>query len=152
MFAKPDRGQGSAYTRLVRDTDELRRALDEIQIALSANTYPATSTPLIAFPIAKRGCSLPELECAAEQEMASPSTLCCVNLPEAFELAQKIQHKMPFRGAWFFQIRRAEDGTLALLEVAPRVAGSMAAHRVRGVNFTILSLYEALRVTVRSDH
>jgi carbamoyl-phosphate synthase large subunit len=45
-------------------------------------------------------------------------------------------------GPWFFQMKRASDGRLKLLEVDPRVAGTMALSRVRGVNIPLLSLYE----------
>jgi carbamoyl-phosphate synthase large subunit len=56
---------------------------------------------------------------------------------------------MLFRDAWSFQVKRAEDGNLALLVAAPRVVGSMAAHRVKGVNFALHSLYEAMRAPVQ---
>ena len=149
VFAKPDRGQGSAYTRLVHNTDELHRALDDISDCLISEYLPGDEYTVDCFSDREEGVLFAGARMRRRTRNGIAVNTVCVNLPEAFELAQKIQHKMSFRGAWFFQIRRAEDGTLALLEVAPRVAGSMAAHRVRGVNFALLSLYEALRVPVQ---
>jgi carbamoyl-phosphate synthase large subunit len=76
------------------------------------------------------------------------------------EYARAISRRMKLRGAWFFQAKRDRRGRLVLLEVAPRIAGSMAIDRVRGVNLPLLSLYDAAgldvefltnRVKVRMD-
>jgi carbamoyl-phosphate synthase large subunit len=64
-------------------------------------------------------------------------------------MAEEIRRRLGMHGAWFFQVREAADGTPTLLEVAPRVAGTMAVHRVLGVNFPLLSLYEHARVPVQ---
>jgi hypothetical protein len=67
-------------------------------------------------------------------------------LPEAEGLAQIISNTLKLRGAWFFQLKRAADGELTLLEVAPHIAGSMAAHCVKGVKFPLLSIFEHERL------
>lgn len=61
------------------------------------------------------------------------------------EYAQVIQSRLPLRGAWFFQMREDALGTLKLLEIGTRIAGTMAFNRVRGVNFPWLSILEAER-------
>jgi hypothetical protein len=63
-------------------------------------------------------------------------------------MAKAINAALPLHGAWFFQVKHAADGELVLLEVAPRIAGAMAVHRVQGVNFPLLSIYENLRVSL----
>ena len=55
-------------------------------------------------------------------------------------LATAIDGKVKPRGTWFFQLERSSGNVLTLLEVAPRIAGAMAAHRMTGVNFPRLSL------------
>jgi hypothetical protein len=45
---------------------------------------------------------------------------------------------------WFFQVKRAADGELALLEIAPRVAGAMGLQRNLGVNLPLAALYDAM--------
>lgn len=149
VFAKPDRGQGSAHTRLIRDAEELKLALDEIPECLVSEYLPGEEYTVDCFSDREKGVLFAGARMRRRTRNGIAVNTVCVNLPEAFELAQKIQDKIPFRGTWFFQIKRATDGTLALLEVAPRIAGSMAAHRVRGVNFALLSLYEALRIPIQ---
>jgi hypothetical protein len=69
-------------------------------------------------------------------------------LPEAREMADIIGRSLSLRGAWFFQLKRAHDSQLVLLEVAPRIAGAMATHRVKGVNFPLLSIFEEERLPI----
>ena len=67
-------------------------------------------------------------------------------LPEVWGIAETIGNELRLRGAWFFQLERVSGGELTLLEVAPRIAGAMAAHRVMGVNVPLLSIFEHERL------
>lgn len=67
---------------------------------------------------------------------------------EFYSLAEKINATMRFRGAWFAQFKRANDGELVLLEVAARFGGSSGLFRGLGVNFALLSLWDALGADV----
>lgn len=58
--------------------------------------------------------------------------------------AQIIQSLIPLRGAWFFQVKLDAGGQYKLLEVEARIAGTMALHRVQGVNFPLLSVFDVL--------
>lgn len=68
--------------------------------------------------------------------------------PEFERIAKIIMSELTFRGAWFYQLKRAEDDSLALLEIAPRIAGSMGLYRNLGVNFAQLSLYDRMGIDV----
>ena len=54
--------------------------------------------------------------------------------------AIKINEKMKFNGAWFFQMKYDENMKLKLLEVAPRIPGAMSLYRNKGINFPLLTL------------
>lgn len=58
-------------------------------------------------------------------------------------LAHKINDKIAFRGAWFYQVKRDKHGDLSLLEIASRLGGSSLLSRAVGVNFALLSLFDA---------
>lgn len=47
-----------------------------------------------------------------------------------------------------FQLKRSTSGTLTLLEVAPRIAGTMALNRVAGINFAMLTIYESMQINI----
>ncbi len=59
------------------------------------------------------------------------------------DIAQKINEQIKFRGAWFCQVKRDKNGQLCLLEIASRLGGSSLLSRAIGVNFALLSLFDA---------
>ena len=62
---------------------------------------------------------------------------------EFAQWADTINHTLKPRGAWFFQAKQATDGLPKLLEAAARLAGSSALFRIKGVNFALLSCFDA---------
>lgn len=64
------------------------------------------------------------------------------------EIAYKINNKLTFNGVWFFQLKESNSGELVLLEVAPRVAGTMGLVRGRGANLALMSLFNIQNIKV----
>ncbi|NVK40615.1 MAG: ATP-grasp domain-containing protein [Oceanospirillaceae bacterium] len=64
------------------------------------------------------------------------------------EIAKKINDKLSFNGAWFFQVKENEERELILLEVASRMGGSSAVYRAKGINFASLSVFNAFKMPV----
>lgn len=63
---------------------------------------------------------------------------------EKFEIfANRINSKIKFQGAWFFQVKYDRKGELCLLEIASRLGGSSLLSRAVGVNLALLSLFDA---------
>lgn len=60
------------------------------------------------------------------------------------KLAKTINQTLSFQGAWFYQVKERKNGELVLMEIAPRVAGTMALYRVLGVNFVQASLFDRM--------
>ncbi len=63
---------------------------------------------------------------------------------EVTQIAHCINDTVSLNGAWFFQIKKARDGQFRLLEFAPRQSSTMGLYRQLGVNFALLSLFNAL--------
>ncbi|HUA13562.1 MAG TPA: ATP-grasp domain-containing protein [Candidatus Sulfotelmatobacter sp.] len=59
-------------------------------------------------------------------------------------LAQAINDKLKLRGVWFFQLKENASSELILMEIGPRVAGTMGLARARGVNLPLLSVFDFL--------
>ncbi len=60
------------------------------------------------------------------------------------QIAGEISQHISMRGAWFFQVKRADNGEYKLLEVATRVAGTMCLDRAAGVNLPLLTVFDAM--------
>ncbi len=56
--------------------------------------------------------------------------------------AKIISEKLNLNGLWFFQMKFSHKNELKLLEIGPRVSGTMMLNRVKGINFIELSLYQ----------
>ena len=153
VFVKPDRSQGSQGAQLAHDADDVRRAVtagsDLIMEFLPGREYTvdcfSDRDAGLLFARGRR-----RIRVRAGISMTSRSE----GDQSAFrEMAEAIAGRLTFHGAWFFQVREGASGCLTLLEVGPRVAGTMAVHRVLGVNFPLLTLYEHARerVTIETN-
>lgn len=58
------------------------------------------------------------------------------------EHATRISNFFDMHGLWFFQMKFNKDGNLRLLEIAPRVSGTMMLNRALGVNFVELAILQ----------
>jgi len=148
VFLKPDRGHGSQDTHLARNRQEALRILDEGRGHLLLEHLPGEEYTVDCFSDRERGL----LFCGARLRVRTRNGISMDSRPvrdPVFErYARAIAAKLEFHGAWFFQLKRDRRGVLKLMEVAPRIAGTMALHRVIGVNFPLLSLYEQERLPV----
>lgn len=78
-----------------------------------------------------------------------------VNQQPFADIAKSINETLPFRGAWFFQVKEDKNGILTLLEIAPRIAGTMGLVRSKGVNLPLMTIFDALGFEVEvieNDH
>lgn len=67
---------------------------------------------------------------------------------EFAEIAEKINNTLKLRGAWFFQVKSDTNNKLKILEVASRLGGSSALHRGLGINFALLTVFDAFNFDV----
>lgn len=146
LLVKPDRGQGAQGVTRVEDRDELRHALRQVNEPILCEYLPGEEYTVDCFSDREKGLLFAGARVRRRIRNGISVNTTLVDLPEAWGIAQGIGAALPFHGAWFFQLKRAADGELTLLEVAPRIAGSMAAHRVLGVNFPLLGIFESERV------
>jgi carbamoyl-phosphate synthase large subunit len=146
VLVKPDKGQGSFGITKVSDMESLKTALKSIPDPIICEYLPGEEYTVDCFSDRERGLLFSGARCRLRTRNGISVNTVTEHLPEADRLAQLISQNIELWGAWFFQIKRAKDGELTLLEVAPRIAGGMAAHRVTGINFPLLSIYEEERI------
>jgi len=68
--------------------------------------------------------------------------------PELQKIAEDLNARIPFRGAWYFQVKENAAGELRFMEFSVRQAGTMAFYRQLGVNFAALSLFDLMGMPV----
>lgn len=146
VFVKPDKGQGSQGAHIAYDGDHLDRLLLEGEGYLVTEYLPGEEITVDCFSDRERGL----LFCEGRQRTRTRSGISMhsktVRDKLFGEYARAISARIAFHGAWFFQLKKDRQGMFKLLEVAPRIAGTMALHRVKGMNFALLSIYEQERI------
>jgi hypothetical protein len=148
VFVKPDAGQGSQRSQPVSNCEELQVLLAKHRDLIVMEALPGREFTVDCFSDRERGLLF---ACGRERvRTRSGISMNCRRVEDARfrQIADTIANRLEFHGAWFFQLKEAADGQLALLEIAPRVAGTSAFCRVLGVNLPLLSIYEQERVAV----
>ncbi|MBU3607868.1 ATP-grasp domain-containing protein [Polynucleobacter nymphae] len=146
VFIKPDKGQGSFGIKLVKSREELQQSIEEIESPIISEYLPGNEYTVDCFSDREKGL----LFSGARQRLRMRNGIAVstqiIESPIFNSFAQKISDELSMQGAWFFQVKEDINSELTLLEIGPRIAGSMAANRVQGVNFPLLSIFEAERL------
>jgi hypothetical protein len=143
VFIKPDEGQGSVGTKLIKGTDEIRDVdfnkylvtefLPGEEYTVDCLTDKNGDLRLVSPRSRKR--LLAGISVSGKTEMVTD---------EIKSIAEKINSRLRFCGLWYFQIKKNKKGSFKLLEISTRCAGSMCLTRARGVNIPMLSVYIAM--------
>jgi carbamoylphosphate synthase large subunit len=150
IFLKPDKGQGSHGIQFIENRTQLRPFLKDIRSSkLIAMEYlPGEEYTIDCF--SDRGKGL--LFCSGRQRLRTKNGISMnsktVQEDVFMDYAKAISSRLTFYGAWFFQVKKNKQGIFKLMEIAPRIAGTMALHRVKGINFPLLSIYEQERIPI----
>jgi len=142
LFLKPDKGQGSQDTFLVENMEELKVIMKKKKNLIILEYLPGKEYTVDCFSSRTKGL----LFCEGRERVRIRSGISVnskIVINEKFlTYANIISKRLSFYGAWFFQLKEDSNGVLKLMEIAPRIAGTMALNRVRGINFPLLSIYE----------
>jgi carbamoyl-phosphate synthase large subunit len=149
VFVKPDCSQGSQGVTLVRTAAALSGAVTPLIDPLVCEFLPGVEYTIDCFSDRDQGLLFAGARVRRRMRNGISVNTAPVLLEGIEDIAAKINSALQMRGAWFFQLKRASDGELTLLEVAPRIAGSMSTHRVLGVNFPLLTIFEHERAPIR---
>ena len=150
VFAKPDIGYGSRGAKKITSTEDLKAHLELYPSCIFSEFLPGKEYTVDCFT-ARNG----ELLFAAARERCRIMNGISVNTKpvkenaeEFVEFAKKINSAIKFNGAWFYQVKRDTHGKLTLMEVASRFGGSSSLVRAQGINFALMSLFDAFGISV----
>lgn len=145
VFLKPDIGYGSRGVKKANSKSELLTHLESNSDAIILEYLPGTEYTIDCFSNFSH-----ELLFVGPRRRSRISNGISVNtatmiLEERFSvIAEQINNKIKFSGAWFFQVKERADGTLVLMEIASRLGGSSSVYRAKGINFASLSVFNEL--------
>jgi len=151
VFLKPEAGQGSHGVMLARSRAQVEAMRERDPTLMLLEYLPGAEYTVDCFTDATG-----TLRFAGPRErLRILNGISVHSRPVASQelenYARVINEALPLRGAWFFQMKQSSTGELTLLEVAPRVGGGMGLFRAVGVNLPLLSVYDALGISVNVD-
>ena len=150
VFLKPNIGQGGKGTSLANNEDELLYKLKNNQDLLVCEHLPGDELSVDCFT-ANNGKLLfigPRMRSRIEMGISFTT----YTIPLSFEIkkiAENLNEKLSFNGAWFFQVKKDSNGIYKLMEFAARQSSTMALYRQQGVNFALLSIFNAMEYNLK---
>ena len=149
VFTKPDIGYGSRGAKKCLNADDLKNQLELYPTSIICEYLPGEEYTVDCFTNNKGKllCALPRIRSRIMNGI-SVNTKPVIDTGEFITLANRINNEIDFNGAWFFQVKRDENNELVLMEIASRFGGSSSLFRAKGVNFALMSLYNAFDIPV----
>lgn len=149
IFLKPDVGQGAKGIAIANNLDDLKHYLNENPNLISVEYLPNEEYTIDCLTVNGEllYCEKRERIRVKDGISVNTSTIMTENIIK--DIANKINSKLLFNGAWFFQLKKDKNNNYKLLEIAPRIAGTMALHRNTGINFPLLTIYAHLGIDLK---
>lgn len=148
VFLKPDAGCGSRGCRRAESPEEVRFEMARNPSLLALEYLPGREYTVDCFTDRRHRLLYVQGRCRARISNGISVNSHLVDDPRFHDLAVRINAAIEFRGAWFFQVKERADGELVLMEIAPRIAGTMELNRGLGVNLPMLSAFDACDMDV----
>lgn len=142
LFIKPDSGYGAVGAKLIDKSSEL--ASIDFSDFLVQEYLPGKEYTVDCF---SDKTSIKFSAGRQRERIRMGTTMHCGELDDSLQktfadIAAKIHSCIPIVGFWFFQMKEDIEGNLKLLEIDIRIAGTMAYHRCKGINFPLLALFQ----------
>ncbi len=143
VFIKPKEGQGSQGAMKIENMQELQFNLQNVENQFIICEYLEGQEFSVDCFTDLNG----NLKSAIMRDRArirtgiSVRSSICGDNPTVQKIAEQINSKFKFNGAWFFQLKKNAFGKFKLLEVSPRIPGTMATTRMLGINYPLMTLY-----------
>lgn len=141
VFLKPRHGAGGKGTKTIYDIEELKKY--EKSEMLMCEYLPGKEYTVDCFT--DRHGNLKFCYARTRERITNGITYHSVKVNDNKEferIANEINNKLVFRGAWFFQVKEDKNGKLKLMEFSVREAGTMIYFREYGFNFTALTIFD----------
>lgn len=150
VFLKPNDGQGGKGTFLAEDAAELDFYLSRYPDLLVTEFLPGEELSVDCFTdfngnlvfVGPRTRERVQMGISFRSTAIEPDE-------EIMGIARAINNAVKLNGAWFFQIKRDRFRRYKLLEFAPRQSSTMGLYRHSGVNFALLSFFNAQQIPVQ---
>lgn len=149
VFVKPACSTGSKGTALATDFQQLQHILSAQEEPVICEYLPGEEATVDCFT--DRHGQLLFVGPRMRERIWHGITFRGKTIPLTEQLgniAEQLNARLKFRGAWFFQAKRDRNGQFKLLEFSARQATNSSLYTKLGINFSLLSLFDAMEMDV----
>lgn len=142
VFVKPEVGQGSVGAELIKDKQQLEIRIMNDEKIIICEYLEGDEYTVDCFTDRNGKLRVVSMRNRARIRLGISVHSEILKLDKKVQkIAEAINNVLEFQGAWFFQLKKDWEGAYKLLEVSPRIPGTMGVSRNRGINFPLLTLY-----------
>ncbi len=151
VFGKPDIGYGSRGVKVLKSLDEVRKRIEKEPGHLIMEYLPGEEFTVDCFTDrqGKLLFAAPRKRGRIQKGISVYTSPAPKIAKLTNQFAETINSEIQLRGAWFFQVKKDKNGNLTLLEFATRLGGSSALFRAKGINFALMSIFDAFEYPVK---
>lgn len=149
VFTKPKRGQGAQNSVKLNSEEDYQRFFSHNELSDFVVMEYLSGEEFTIDCFSTKGKVL--YNGARTREITSRGISVMSTLVNDTKLNQEFQKyaeiislQLQMDGLWFYQMKFDKNNQLKLLEIAPRVSGTMMLNRARGINFVELAIYNKL--------
>lgn len=145
VFIKPKIGYGSRGARKIESYEEGISHLKMYPDSIILEYLPGNEYTIDCFTD-RHGRLLfvgPRIRQRTKMGISVNTSTLDTNKASFYTIADIISNTFNLQGAWFFQVKEDPQNKFVLMEVASRLGGSSAVYRIKGINFALLSVFDA---------
>ena len=142
VFVKPTVGQGSMGAKRIDNMQALEQSIREDGSLVICEYLPGMEYTIDCFTDKNGQLLIAKMRDRERIRSGISVRSKLIDIDDdVLNIAKIINQKLVFRGAWFFQLKKNLNGEYRLLEISPRIPGTMGLSRNCGINFPILTLF-----------
>lgn len=142
VFVKPAVGQGAKGARRIDNRAQLEDALASDSSLIISEYLPGTEFTVDCFTDKDGNLLVSKMRDRQRIRIGINLRSRQYHSDETVSIiADTLNRKFSFKGAWFFQLKKNIQGEYRLMEVSPRIPGTMGLSRNMGINFPMLTLF-----------
>lgn len=142
LFFKPDKGSGSRNCHLVKSDAELKFLSERFPEHVACEYLPGEEFTVDCFTDRKGRLLVSLGRSRVETAFGMSVETSGSDEKPLQDMAVRINRELRLRGPWFFQTKKNSYGDHVLLEVNTRIASCSSLTRMRGVNLSLLALFD----------
>lgn len=145
LFIKPDIGQGSKGARKVNSLSELLDEINKDPEIVICEYLPGEEYTIDCFTDSNGKLRVCNARNRNRIKLGISVNSKILETDDSItNIANIINEKLRFDGAWFFQLKKDVNNQYRLMEIAPRVSGTMGLSRNTGVNYPLLTIFNKM--------